>query len=84
MQNRDERAPYMVQYRDADGELLTGFTVRGEEELAEAFAQTADRPEITVTWRHWTGLARLSAEDSEDSNPWRTRDELPLGTAGTP
>jgi hypothetical protein len=58
----------MVRYQDADGQTLTGFTVRGEEELAKAFAEMAHRPEITPTWRPWTGLT---------VEAWRGKDELP-------
>ncbi len=74
MQNRAQQQPYMVRYQDAHGRVLTGFTVRGEQELAAAFTEMAHRPEITLTWRTWTGL---SVDVPGEPDPWRTKDELP-------
>lgn len=75
MAGRTERQAYMIRYQDREGRVLTGATVRGETELAEAFADVAkSNPEITLTWRRWAGLNNHGADDD---NPWRTKDELP-------
>lgn len=75
MPDNDQRAksrPYLVRYQDAAGATLTGFTVRGESELRAAAAETAARPEVTLTWRPWS---------MTNPEPWRTADEIPPASA---
>lgn len=68
---REQMTPYMVRWQDKDGGVLTGFTVRGEQELADAFAEVAHRTEVIPSWRPWTGLV------PGPESTWRGRDELP-------
>lgn len=71
-----EQQTYIVQYRNQDGEHLTGFTVRGEQELREAFTEIQHRPDITPVWRPWRHLNEVRAQGGTDE-PWRGRSELP-------
>ncbi len=73
----------MIRYQNAEGEVLTGGTVFDDEELREAFAESAARrPDVTVTWQECRSLNEVASGQGAP-NPWRTGGELPGALASS-
>lgn len=77
------RPKYMIRYQGADGEVLSGGTVFDEEEVREAFAESAARqPDVTVTWCECRSVNEVASGQGAP-NPWCALEDLPGAVASS-